>query len=668
MLAELAAGDPEKGGDRKTYVGITTWLRYVFLQGFSTRTRLCALRRSFYYLLTVVNQTVKPQDIMSKFVLIDHSLESLGGHNFEYAVHILRAAEQMGYDVVLATNRNFRCGDRLPAHWSVYPLFQYTTYSRLSLYMGGQLWNPRVGFILPDQVRPESQRPWWSRCWQMRIRKKGQQITDSFDQACQRLFQEQRLEAEDRVFLPTLSEFDLLGLSQYLRTDANSSVAHWFLQFHFDILLGREPDFEQQSVRIEHLRRHFQQALSDLPDHRFSFYNTTERIAQQYNRLGLAKFRELSYPVNHEFRPASDAACDEPPLKVALAGHFRREKGRRWLSTVVDQLWDDTLKVGRARLLIQGNPAKVRRLLPKRTLPTSNGKLQASSSPPPVSLVPHPLSTEKYLEFVRQANIGLFLYDSDCYHSRCSGILVEMLSAGVPVIVPAGSWLAEQISEPVSEYLQQLNHRLPQVSSDKFTTNQRQIVCRGFRQPFEMELAVPARAKELLISFAWHSPETAGNYLRLVALQFDKSGDLLQTDTSIVGQQPENVRVPALVRLTQHASHLQLNWSNAYHDTPVRVVDVDASFLGREEGQLVDPPLSSVGLVFADPCQVPSLVREMVHHYSHYRKTAREFSNAWREVHSPQNVLMRMLEEADLLEKGPRIFSAVHRETARLSQ
>ena len=605
---------------------------------------------------------------MPKFVLIDHSLESLGGHNFEYAVHMLRAAEQVGYDVVLATHRNFRCADQLPANWSVYPLFQHTTYSRLSLYMGGQLWNPRVGFVLLDQVRPASQRPWWSRWWQMRIRKKGRQITDRFGQACHQLFQEQPLEAEDRVFVPTLSEFDLLGLSQYLRTDANSSVAHWFLQFHFDILLGREPDFEQQSVRIEHLRRHFQHALSDLPDHRFSFYNTTERIAQQYNRLGLAKFRELAYPVNHDFRPASDAACDEPPLKVALAGHFRREKGRRWLSTVVDQLWDDTLKVGRARLLIQGNPAKVRRLLPKRTFPRSNGKLHASSSPPPVSLVPHPLSTEKYLEFVRQANIGLFLYDSDFYHSRCSGILVEMLSAGVPVIVPAGCWLAEQISESVSEYQQQLNNRLPQVASDKLTTNQRHIVCRGFRQPFEMELAVPDRAKELLISFAWHSPQTAGNYLRLVALQFDQSGHLLQTDSSIVGQRPENGRVPALIRMAQHASRFQLNWSNAYHDTPIRVVDVDASFLGREEGQLVDPPLSSVGLVFADPCQVPYLVREMVQHYSHYRKTAREFSESWREIHSPQNVLMRMLEEADLLEKGPRIFSAVHRAPARLSQ
>ena len=605
---------------------------------------------------------------MSKFVLIDHSLESLGGHNFEYAVHMLRAAEQVGYDVVLATNRNFRCGDRLPAHWSCYPLFQYNTYSRLSLYMGGQLWNPKVGFILPDQVRPVSRRPWWSRWWQMRIRKKGQQITDSFDQACHRLFQEQPLEAGDRVFVPTLSEFDLLGLSQYLRTDANSSVAHWFLQFHFDILAGREPDFEQQATRIDHLRRHFQDALSDLPDHRFSFYNTTERISQQYNRLRLAKFRELSYPVNQGFRPASDAACDEPPLKVALAGHFRREKGRQWLFKVVDQLWDDTLKVGRARLLIQGNPAKVRRLLPKRTRPARNGKPHTGGSPPPVSLVPHPLSTEKYLKFVREANIGLFLYDSDCYHSRCSGILVEMLSAGVPVIVPAGSWLAEQISESVSEYQHQLNDQLPLVASEKLTATQGQVTCCGFRQPFKVELAVPDRAKDLLISFAWHSPQTAGNYLRMVALQFDKSGSLLQTDSSIVGQRPENGRVPALVRLVQHTSVLQLNWSNAYHDSPIRIVDVDASFLGREEGQLVDPPISSVGLVFADPCQVPSLLREMVRHYSHYRKTAREFSDSWREIHSPQNVLMRMLEEADLLEKGPRNFSEVHHATAQLSQ
>ena len=53
--------------------------------------------------------------------------------------------------------------------------------------------------------------------------------------------------------------------------------------------------------------------------------------------------------------------------------------------------------------------------------------------------VKHPLSPEDYIDYIRQAGVGLFLYDSRRYFARCSGVLVEMLASGVPVIVPAGA-------------------------------------------------------------------------------------------------------------------------------------------------------------------------------------------------------------------------------------
>ena len=40
---------------------------------------------------------------------------------------------------------------------------------------------------------------------------------------------------------------------------------------------------------------------------------------------------------------------------------------------------------------------------------------------------------------------GLFLYDPDRYVARCSGVLLEMLARGVPVIVPDKCWLADQL-------------------------------------------------------------------------------------------------------------------------------------------------------------------------------------------------------------------------------
>ena len=55
------------------------------------------------------------------------------------------------------------------------------------------------------------------------------------------------------------------------------------------------------------------------------------------------------------------------------------------------------------------------------------------------------LSTEAYHRWLDTADLGLFLYEPHRYKARCSGVLLEMLGRGVPVIVPDGCWLAEQV-------------------------------------------------------------------------------------------------------------------------------------------------------------------------------------------------------------------------------
>src|SRR5258706_5351531 len=70
---------------------------------------------------------------LRQFVLIDHSLQDLGGHHYPLAVSILEAAERAGFAPVLATHRQFSRGRALPAHWPVHALFKYRRYSRHAL-------------------------------------------------------------------------------------------------------------------------------------------------------------------------------------------------------------------------------------------------------------------------------------------------------------------------------------------------------------------------------------------------------------------------------------------------------------------------------------------------------------------------------------------------------
>ncbi len=67
---------------------------------------------------------------MPKFVLLDPSLHGIGGHHFEYALHVLRAAEQIGFEPWLATHRKFREVAKFPSHWNILPIYQRGIYTK----------------------------------------------------------------------------------------------------------------------------------------------------------------------------------------------------------------------------------------------------------------------------------------------------------------------------------------------------------------------------------------------------------------------------------------------------------------------------------------------------------------------------------------------------------
>src|SRR5207253_1127145 len=73
----------------------------------------------------------------------------------------------------------------------------------------------------------------------------------------------------------------------------------------------------------------------------------------------------------------------------------------------------------------------------------------SACSPPamPIAYHPHPLSTEAYNHLIQHADVGLLLHDAHSYYSRLSAVFQEYRCVGVPVIVPAGCWIGDQIAE-----------------------------------------------------------------------------------------------------------------------------------------------------------------------------------------------------------------------------
>ena len=103
---------------------------------------------------------------------------------------------------------------------------------------------------------------------------------------CEKVFRQVPLGLNDHVFVPTLSEADLLGFVEYMESHPRLALcATWHFQFHFNFLEGREPEFAQQQARVDEMKEPFRRAPWRAPDHRVHCYNTSQELTRQYDML-----------------------------------------------------------------------------------------------------------------------------------------------------------------------------------------------------------------------------------------------------------------------------------------------------------------------------------------------------------------------------------------------
>jgi glycosyltransferase involved in cell wall biosynthesis len=545
---------------------------------------------------------------MSKFVLIEHSLKHLGGHYYTYAYGVLQVAEAAGYHPVLVTHREFRERHAVPSHWVVHAF--YPDKSRWTL--------------APDSARGPFRgvRDWFMNRSRDRTRLK---LARRFAAATADLFRRIQLETGDHVFVTTASDADLLGLAMFLEQDAATQCATWHVQFHHPLFNGREPDFAHQSEAAQQARQAFQDALARIPHHRVRLYCTTPQLTRQYEHLRAGTFSCLPYPIHPLFRGPKEGARTGP-IRIACLGHTRMEKGYDQLPNVIRALWPKYLSTGRAELMLQTRRSKLRKKLAQ--LVRELGGTESAG----ITYAPFPLDLPDYAQLVRSADINLLLYDSTRYYSRCSGVLLESLIAGVPVIVPAGGWLAQQIDEPNQVYLESLakdsDLRIP-LGSVRFA-----------RAGTVTHATVAPDAKQALLEFRCRSPETPGTYARITLRQRTSKGESREF-ASIVCARPAGA-TRALFDLIPGCERLELTWENAYGDEPI---EIDAA-------QLIElrerHPLGSVGLTAAQPYQSPQLVEEILENLEHYQRAARAMCTQYAARYSAEAVVAICTGQASL--------------------
>jgi glycosyltransferase involved in cell wall biosynthesis len=372
---------------------------------------------------------------MPKLVLIDQAIVGRGGHHFEYALHVLRAAKDRGFAPVLAVNRHFPAGT--VASMDIRPIYTYGAW----LYQTA----PRVARQFRRMLKPTGSGPGtdWDghsegHSWVGHLLNTCYQHVRRRTFACDthRLFRRLAIDAKDHVFLPTVSPMVLGGVWDYFRMCPDALKATWHFLFNHDppTSPGISPD-NRDSLRSCLIRFH------RLDASRLLFYTDSEDLTIQYNRLDACRFKTL--PIPHTRHGGASSQHPNKTLCVAYLGDARVEKGYQHLPYIVRSLRDDLVASQRVRFEFQSN------------FPSSDGEREVVTAwrelqhypPDMVRLVTRTLSTEAYEHFLDRADIILMPYDPKRYASRNSGILAEALAAGKPVVVPAGTWMARQVGE-----------------------------------------------------------------------------------------------------------------------------------------------------------------------------------------------------------------------------
>ncbi len=597
------------------------------------------------------------ESLLPKFFIIDQSLKEMGGHHFDYVRLIAEAAGQAGFDTIIGTHKSLRSDaeKELSALAEVRKYFRETTYSALSHLAGLRELVCRNAAAEPStKAEAKGRISNWKREWSQQRKAKGRaRLLRIFAEDCERFFAPSSLEETDHVFYPTMSEIEFMGLAAFLGNHPRSIAATWHTQFHFSMFAGRPDEFEQQSDTAELLTNAFQTALSRAPYHSIRAYTTSEELAKQYNGMSLLQFNSLPYPVDPNLYANTlpiSSRSEKGPLKITVAGGIRREKGQKTIvSELINSIWERHIVPGNVRVNIQAGKPKTfaaRKVLGSR-------KVDPQSYRDGVRIHRHPLPQVDYVDLIQQADVGLFCYDSRRYYSRRAGILSEFLASGKPVIVPAGSWLSQQIYESACQHVEATVRDADDFETIDVTDLQwdnsnvplsgRAISFNQKRNPFECQFNISDlninSPSAVAIDFRWQWAAFT-SFVEIELTCYDKNDRMIAFDKQIVSARDNRPESLAFLKLPPHAVSGKLAFRNAWSNASITLSNVRVNFLNYA-GRI--PPRSAVGIIAADNTMLAHAIDEMVTHYDHYRKSAEAFSRDWSTQHDPLRTLANLI-------------------------
>ncbi|QDT99932.1 glycosyltransferase [Gimesia aquarii] len=465
------------------------------------------------------------------------------------------------------------------------------------------------------------------------LKKAGPQYNILFAKEVCNLLSRSQIKSNDVTFVPTLGETELQGLLE-LSQNLKIEQPAWHLLFRRNLFNGRNPSYSKQFEETQEARIVFNRFVHEKEKGQFYFYTDTDHLTKQYNSLGAMKFTTLPIPHDSTLQK-SKTQVGNGPLVISYIGDARTEKGFQALPKLISDLEAKGIDAGQVHYRFQSNFN-----VPEgEPAPRVAKAVLSNYSENYIELLEGPFNSEEYASLINDSDIVLIPYDSNNYYARSSGVLAEALVAGIPVVVPAGTWMSSAFTQEVQNYLKkQFKESLINLNS-------------SLNFP-SIDVCVPKQISNLILELEWNYPSEGMQCHLQVQRQVRPSDEDQQcfwidsnSDTLVL--EPIADKVYCCIRSNEPGCYkisLNLNDSTrSFNDIDQLKAQIKNVTVKGIETEI---PSGVIGATYYNINRVSDSVRELINHYPHYLEGALTYKQKWYAEHSAENLVHQLVSQS----------------------
>jgi len=469
---------------------------------------------------------------MKRFIIVDHSLVNHQGHHYECSISVAEAAQREGYEPLILASQAFQ--GSVDAKIRVYSLFAVDWLNQpIEPWQSAPI--PTLppqewlsSSLLLEKVQGSTQRlkqwlkkdiellrsvPFTHTAWgifkmvwglirflalslgevrgsrNINYKKQTAPAQDSFIATLAKSLEELQINQQDQIFIHTIGVEQIEELFHFLGVQPFESLPI------FHLLLRRDPQeplvVQAQGLGLSSLLWAYYE--SKLWPEKIRFYADTDTLVEKYHALSPVRLQQIPIPFRHEKLLKFLTPTDKSHRHLVYLGDARSEKGYQYLPELVADLWDDYLQPGKVHFTIQSNYN-----VAGGEAGILKAKLRLTQYPSQkVHLIEEPLQAEEYYQLLARADLVILPYDPQTYQ-RSSGVLTEALAAGKPVVVPANTWLSEQVDYSRAAVYQSPSHLSTVVRSALANLDNLAIAAQAYSYQWRAQQS-PERLIEVLL-------------------------------------------------------------------------------------------------------------------------------------------------------------------------